>query len=102
MDAEIMKEKLYYVYILASSRNGTLYVGVTSNLTRRIYEHKNDLVEGFTEKYKVHKLVYYEQTGNIESAISREKQLKKWNTHWKMMLVEKLNPEWEDLYSTLF
>ncbi len=97
-----MVDRYYYVYILASRQNGTLYIGVTNNLTRRIYEHKNDFVEGFTEKYKIHKLVYYEQIENIESAIYREKQLKKWNRQWKLRLIEKLNPEWEDLYMTLF
>jgi len=91
----------YYVYILASKKNGTLYIGVTDNLTRRAYEHKNDLVEGFTKKYGVLKLVYYEQTNDIHSAIQREKELKKWNRQWKINLIEKFNPNWKDLYDEL-
>jgi putative endonuclease len=91
----------YYVYILASNKNGTLYIGVTSNLVKRIYEHKNELAEGFTKKYSVHKLVYFEITESVESAIAREKQLKKWNRAWKIRLIEKTNPEWLDLYMEL-
>ena len=91
----------YFVYILASHRNGTLYVGVTSRLIERIYEHKNDLVKGFTKTYQVHKLVYYEETPNIESAISREKQIKAWKRKWKLELIENFNSEWKDLYNTL-
>ena len=91
-------EKVYYVYILASDVNGTLYIGVTNNLTRRIYEHKNNLVKGFTQKYNVHKLVWYEYTNNIDSAMQREKQLKNWNRKWKLELIEKTNPYWKDLY----
>ena len=91
----------YYVYILASKKNGTLYIGVTSNLVKRIYEHKNELAEGFTKKYSVHKLVYFEITESVESAIAREKQLKKWNRAWKIRLIEKTNPEWLDLYMEL-
>ena len=93
--------KNYYVYILASKRNGTLYICVTSDLIKRVYEHKNNLVKGFTNKYKVHKLVYYEATKNIESAITREKQLKKWSRAWKLELIESVNPEWQDLYDEL-
>ncbi len=93
--------KSYYVYILASRRDGVLYIGVTSNLIKRVYEHKNDLVDGFSKRYKVHKLVYFEQTENSLSAISREKQLKKWNRRWKIELIEKMNPEWKDLYDDL-
>jgi putative endonuclease len=89
----------YYVYILASRKKGTLYIGVTSDLVKRIYEHKHDLVEGFTRKYKVHNLVYFEITKSIESAIIREKTLKKWNREWKIRLIEKCNPEWHDLYA---
>ncbi len=89
--------KTYYVYILASKRNGTLYIGVTNDLERRVYEHENYLVKGFTEKYNVHMLVYFEQTSDIQEAIQREKQLKKWNRGWKLELIEKLNPEWMDL-----
>jgi putative endonuclease len=89
------------VYILASRRNGTLYIGVTSDLIRRIWEHKNDLVEGFTRKYEVHTVVYYELHGDMETAISREKQLKKWNRVWKLRLIEEMNPNWTDLFESL-
>lgn len=93
--------KEYYVYILASKRNGTLYIGVTSDLIKRVYEHKQRLVEGFTEKYDIHQLVYFETTSDIEGAIKREKQLKKWNRAWKIELIEKVNHEWHDLYNDL-
>ena len=93
--------KDYFIYILASKRNGTLYVGVSNNLVKRVYEHKNNLVEGFTKKYQVHNLVYYEQTSDIQTAIAREKQLKKWSRRWKIGLIEKLNPSWKDLYVEL-
>ena len=89
--------KIYYVYILASKRNGTLYTGVTSDLIKRVYQHKNDQIKGFTSNYQIHMLVYYEETNNIEAAITREKQLKKWNRKWKLELIEKVNPNWEDL-----
>ncbi len=92
-----MKDKIYYVYILASKRNGTLYVGITNNLSRRIYEHKSSVNESFTKKYKVYNLVYYEETSDIESALTREKQLKNWQRKWKLDLIEKNNPEWKDL-----
>ncbi|MBI2120905.1 MAG: GIY-YIG nuclease family protein [Parcubacteria group bacterium] len=88
-----------FVYILASKRNGTLYIGVTSDLIKRIYEHKTNAVPGFTEKYHVHTLVHYEHAENIVSAIEREKQLKKWNRKWKLELIE--NPKWKDLYDDL-
>ena len=91
----------YYVYILASKYRGTLYIGVTNNLKRRIYEHKNKIIDGFTKKYSINKLIYYEITENIESAINREKQLKNWRRDWKIQLIEKLNPEWKDLYLEL-
>ena len=91
----------YYIYILASKRNGTLYIGVTNNLIRRVYEHKNGLVEGFTKKYKIHLLVYYECVEDITTAILREKQLKKWERNWKLTLIEKKNPEWRNLYTEL-
>jgi len=90
-----------YIYILASTKNGTLYVGVTSDLIKRIYEHKNDLVEGFTQKYAIHNLLYFEATVSIDSAIMREKQLKKWNRAWKINLIEKSNPAWLNLYPDL-
>lgn len=91
----------YYVYILASQANGTLYIGVTNNLVRRIYEHKNGLVKGFTKDHKVHSLVYYEITDSVEAAIVREKQLKNWHRDWKKNLIERENPLWKDLYSSL-
>ncbi|MCK6541580.1 GIY-YIG nuclease family protein [bacterium] len=90
--------KIFYVYILASKRNGTLYTGVTNNLIRRIYEHKNEIVPGFTSRYKVHTLVYFEQFNDIREAIIREKRIKKWRRAWKIELIEKMNPTWEDLY----
>jgi putative endonuclease len=96
-----MKEKEYYVYILASKRNGTLYIGVTSDLKKRVFEHKNDLVESFTKKYSVHMLVYFERTNNVLEAIKREKQLKKWKRIWKIRLIEMINPDWIDLYDEL-
>lgn len=93
--------KSYYVYILASKKNGTLYIGVTSDLVKRIWEHKQDLVEGFTRKYQIHKLVWFEHTTSIESAIQREKQLKKWNRAWKIRIINETNPSWKDLYKNL-
>lgn len=93
--------KQYFVYILASNKNGTLYVGVTSDLIRRVYGHKNGLVDGFTKKYKVHSLVYYATSDDVSAAISREKQLKKWYRRWKIALIETDNPEWRDLYDEL-
>jgi len=93
--------KDYYVYILASKRNGTLYIGVTNDLVRRVYEYKNNLVKGFTSKYNVHRLVYYEDTNDIDVALNREKQLKKWRRKWKLELIEKMNPDWRDLYNEI-
>jgi len=93
--------KLPSVYILASQRNGTLYVGVTSNLIKRIWEHKNDQADGFTKKYHVHDLVWYEMHDSMESAISREKAIKEWNRKWKLELIETTNPYWQDLYNQL-
>ena len=87
-----------YVYILASQFNGTLYIGVTANLARRIYEHKNSFIDGFASKYKIALLVYYEEFQSIDDAIKREKQLKKWNRAWKLELINKVNPQWKDLY----
>ncbi len=89
------------VYILASKRNGTLYIGVTSDLHKRAWEHKNDLVEGFTKRYRVHRLVYYELHEEMASAINREKQVKKWNRAWKLELIEKRNPDWRDLWEEI-
>jgi len=94
-----MKE--FYVYILCSKRNGTLYTGVTSNLPKRIYEHKHNLVDGFTKKYGVHSLVWFERYESADEAITREKQIKKWNRKWKLELIEEKNPEWNDLYDSI-
>ena len=88
----------HYVYIMASKRNGTLYIGVTNNLARRVFQHKNDFIEGFTKKYGIHMLVYYEECHDIESAIQRERRMKKWNRQWKIKRIEQQNPEWRDLY----
>ena len=89
------------VYILASKKNGTLYIGVTSNLIKRIWEHKNNLVKGFTEQYNVHNLVWYELHDNMESAILREKMLKEWKRKWKLEIIEGSNPNWNDLYDAI-
>ena len=89
------------VYILASRRNGTLYVGVTSDLVKRIWEHKSDVVKGFTEHYCVHTLVWFEQHDTMESAIAREKAIKEWKRRWKLELIERQNPEWRDLYAEI-
>lgn len=96
-----MTTALNAVYILASRRNGTLYVGVTNNLIRRVWEHKQNLTNGFTKKYTVHTLVYYELYSDILHAIAREKEIKKWKRRWKLQLIEKNNPDWKDLYFTL-
>jgi putative endonuclease len=89
------------VYILASKRNGTLYIGVTSELVKRVWEHKNNMVEGFTKRYNVHRLVWYELHESMESAITREKRLKNWKRKWKLELIERSNPKWLDLYYTI-
>jgi putative endonuclease len=89
------------VYLLARQRMGTLYIGVTSDLVRRAWEHKNDAVPGFTQRYGVHRLVYFELHADMPAAITREKQLKKWNRAWKIELIEKNNPEWNDLWPTI-
>ena len=89
------------VYIMASRRNGTLYIGVTSDLIKRAWEHKNDSVEGFTRRYRVHHLVWYEIHESMESAIQRERSLKNWQRRWKLGLIEEFNPEWNDLYAGL-
>ena len=89
------------VYILASKRNGTLYIGVTSDLVRRIWQHKNNMVQGFTKRYGVHQLVWYELHGSMQSAIEREKRMKGWKRKWKLELIESMNPNWQDLYHTI-
>jgi len=94
-------EKQPCVYLLASKRNGTLYTGVTSNLLKRVWEHKNNLVKSFTSKYGVHTLVWYEMHDTMESAIQREKAVKNWERSWKIKTIEELNPRWEDLYPDL-
>jgi putative endonuclease len=94
-------DKQFCVYILASRKNGTLYIGVTSELAKRVWQHKNKQVDGFTKKYNVDKLVYYEIHENAESAIQREKQIKKWNRRWKLRIIEKANPAWRDLYEDI-
>jgi putative endonuclease len=93
-----MGTRSYYVYILASRIGGTLYIGVTNDLVHRVGEHRLELMKGFTKRYGVHKLVYFEQFDDIENAIVREKRLKKWNRAWKVRLIEELNPNWDDLY----
>ncbi len=93
--------KQYYVYILASKRNGTLYIGVTNDLIKRVWQHKNKLIDGFTKKYGVDKLVYYEATPDVESAITREKQMKNWHREWKVNLIQSKNPQWRDLYEDI-
>jgi putative endonuclease len=90
--------RTYWVYILASDIGGTLYIGVTNDLVRRVYEHRTDATGGFSQKYAVHRLVYYEQFDHIEFALQREKRLKKWNRAWKIALIEKANPNWIDLF----
>ncbi|MCJ7553100.1 MAG: GIY-YIG nuclease family protein [Ignavibacteriaceae bacterium] len=94
--------KQYYVYILANKRNGTIYIGVTNNLKRRVGEHKEDIIEDFTKKYRIHNLVYFESYNDIKDALTREKRLKKWNREWKIKLIEEMNPDWCDLYNDLF
>ncbi len=91
----------FFVYILASRRNGTLYVGMTNDLVRRVWEHKHDLTAGFTQRYGVHQLVWYETAATAQAAITREKQIKKWRRAWKLQLIETMNPEWKDLYDEI-
>lgn len=93
--------KTYFVYIVASSKNGTIYIGVTNNLAKRIWEHKNKMAEGFTSKYDVNKLVYFEDYSEISFAIKREKRLKEWPRQWKVDLIGKDNPQWVDLYDKI-
>jgi putative endonuclease len=100
--AGIQKNKMKaHVYILANKRNGTLYIGVTSDLVKRIWQHKNKLIEGFTKKYNVIRLVYYEECEDIETAIQREKRTKKWERAWKIRIIEENNPNWDDLYDEI-
>ncbi len=94
-------EKSFYVYIMASETNGVLYIGVTSDLIKRTYQHKNEIIEGFTRKYNICNLVYFEIFKDSTAAITREKQLKKWNRKWKIHLIEKMNPSWKDLYEEI-
>ena len=96
-----MNDKLPAVYILASGRNGTLYIGVTSDLPKRVWQHRNDLAEGFSKAHRTHSLVYFELHEAMESAILREKQMKKWNRAWKVDLIEERNPYWRDLYGEI-
>lgn len=91
----------YFVYILAKGRNSTFYTGFTQNLVKRIWEHKNGQADGFTKKYEIKFLVYYEVHDNYDAALKREKQIKKWNRAWKMRLIEEKNPNWNDLYETI-
>ena len=98
---ELFMDKQPYVYILASRKNGTLYVGVTSNLIKRVWEHKHDFIEGFTKRYQVHQLVWYEKHETLESAIRREKAIKEWKRKWKLEMIEKTNPKWEDVYNEI-
>ena len=100
-DDTALMSKTYYVYILASAKNGTLYIGVTNDLARRIWEHRQGLVEGFTKKYDVKLLVHFEEFGDIGLAIQCETRLKKWKRRWKMELIEKANPLWTDLYQSI-
>jgi putative endonuclease len=97
----MMHEKICHTYILASQRNGTLYVGVTSDLVKRIYEHKSKSIEGFTSKYNVTMLVHFEEFNDISLAIQREKRLKEWPRKWKLNLIERENPDWKDLYEQI-
>lgn len=90
--------KQYYVYILTSKKNGVLYIGITNDLRNRVFEHKSKIIEGFTKKYNVNKLVYFELTYQPQDAITREKNLKKWKRQWKIELIESMNPDWKDLY----
>jgi putative endonuclease len=96
-----LMEKLPTVYILSSRRNGTFYVGVTSDLMKRVWEHKNDLIEGFTKRYGIHTLVWYERHETMESAIAREKAIKEWKRVWKLEMIERINPDWRDLCQDL-
>ncbi len=94
-------DKKFYVYILCSDKLGTLYIGLTSNLQKRIWEHKSKAIEGFTKKYNVHKLVYFEEYDNFEAAVKREKNMKAWKRDWKIKLIDQHNPDWSDLSLSL-
>jgi len=96
-----MKVHDYYVYILCSKRNGTLYTGVTNDLFRRVWEHKHGYIKGFTHKYGVKTLVWFEHSTDVHEAIAREKRIKRWRRKWKLALIEEMNPEWNDLYDEL-
>jgi putative endonuclease len=96
-----MNERIYFVYILASKKNGTLYIGIKNNILRRVLEHKDKILKGFTAKYNVDKLVYFERFGNVDLAIKREKMLKEWHRKWKTRLIEENNKEWKDLFYDL-
>jgi putative endonuclease len=91
----------YFVYLMASGKNGTLYVGVKNDLVRRVFQHRSGAIEGFTDRYRVHQLVWFESTPSIEAAIQKEKQIKNWRREWKIALIEKENAEWRDLYESL-
>jgi putative endonuclease len=93
--------KRYWVYMLASQHNGTLYIGASSDLITRVWQHKNKVIEGFTEQYDVDRLVWFEEQLDAHSMVTRERQLKKWNREWKVRLIEKRNPEWNDLYTSI-
>lgn len=97
----MMKERFFYVYILTNQWNTVLYIGVTGNLIKRIFEHKNKVVEGFSNKYKLNKLIYFETFTTFEEAVKREKQLKNWHREWKLNLIKTMNPEFKDLYSEI-
>ncbi len=91
----------YYVYMIANNHNTVLYIGVTNNLIRRVYEHKNGLIDGFTKKYNCHKLVWFQQTNDVDSAITKEKRMKKWKREYKENVIREMNPDWKDLYDEL-
>ena len=95
------KEHRYFVYLMASKRNGTLYAGVTSDLAGRAAQHRDEIIEGFTKKYGVHKLIWFEEFADIHDAILRERRIKKWRRAWKLELIEKMNPRWEDLFARI-
>ena len=93
--------RTYYVYMMANTHNNVLYIGVTNNLIRRVYEHKNNLIDGFTKKYNCHKLVWFQQTNDVIAAITQEKRMKKWKREYKENVIRDMNPEWKDLYNDL-